>query len=325
MQRIPTRSYSPKPLMDAMEKFVGEGFKAGWLKETAGLKGTAESTRIRSKGGKLTMTDGPFTEAKEVVGGYAIVETKTKDEAREVARRFMELHQIHWPEFECESEGQADRRILLGGVYFFTGTMGVLLLQDLLPLSALCCERGPSASGWCPPVHVTAATSPFTMIRTFCAVTGGAAPAGGGAFNAAAHAEQRDARLPSGLMIARIRSGQPFPCRNVPIGIRLLNALKRGERLTPAGVDADQAGSERDRQPAGAAGGWVSVLCAERRSHCVPCERHDSRQVAHGTWLAARAGGRVVARHDRAVAVDADIHLIVIWRTARLGPAALTF
>jgi len=94
----------PKPLMDAMEKFVGEGFKAGWLKETAGLKGTAESTRIRSKGGKLTMTDGPFTEAKEVVGGYAIVETKTKDEAREVARRFMELHQIHWPEFECESE-----------------------------------------------------------------------------------------------------------------------------------------------------------------------------------------------------------------------------
>jgi hypothetical protein len=94
----------PKPLMDAMEQFVGEGFKAGWLKETAGLKPTAESTRIRSKNGKLTITDGPFTEAKEIVGGYAIVETKTRNEALEVARRFMELHQIHWPEFECESE-----------------------------------------------------------------------------------------------------------------------------------------------------------------------------------------------------------------------------
>ena len=94
----------PKGLMDAMGGFVGEGFQKGWLKETGGLKGSSESLRIRSKGGKLTMTDGPFAETKEIVGVYAIVETKTKDEAREVARRFMELHQIHWPEFECESE-----------------------------------------------------------------------------------------------------------------------------------------------------------------------------------------------------------------------------
>jgi hypothetical protein len=94
----------PKPLMDEMESFVGEGFKAGWLKETAGLKSTAESVRIRSKGGKLTVTDGPFTETKEIVGGYAIVEVKSKDEARHIAHRFMELHRLHWPEFECESE-----------------------------------------------------------------------------------------------------------------------------------------------------------------------------------------------------------------------------
>ena len=94
----------PKPLMDAMGTFVGEGFKAGWLKETAGLKRTAESLRIRSKGGKLTVTDGPFTETKEIVGGYAIVEVKAKDEALDIARRFMELHRVHWPEFDCESE-----------------------------------------------------------------------------------------------------------------------------------------------------------------------------------------------------------------------------
>jgi hypothetical protein len=83
---------------------MGEGFKDGWLKETAGLKPTAAGQRIRSKGGKLTMTDGPFTEAKEVVGGFAIVETKTREEALEIARRFMELHREHIPEFECESE-----------------------------------------------------------------------------------------------------------------------------------------------------------------------------------------------------------------------------
>jgi len=94
----------PKGLMDAMGGFVAEGFEKGWLKETGGLKGSSESRRIRSKSGKLTVTDGPFAETKEVVGGYAIVETKTKDEAREIGRRFMELHQIHWPEFECESE-----------------------------------------------------------------------------------------------------------------------------------------------------------------------------------------------------------------------------
>jgi hypothetical protein len=94
----------PKPLMDAMETFIGEGFKAGWLKETGGLKSMSQSLRIRSKGGQLTVTDGPFSEAKEIVGGYAIVDVKSKEDARAIAQRFMELHRIHWPEFECESE-----------------------------------------------------------------------------------------------------------------------------------------------------------------------------------------------------------------------------
>ena len=50
------------------------------------------------------MTDGPFTEAKEVVGGYALIEVKSKEEAREVARPFMEIHLTHWPAFEGECE-----------------------------------------------------------------------------------------------------------------------------------------------------------------------------------------------------------------------------
>jgi hypothetical protein len=94
----------PQSLNDAMGAFVTEGFAKGWLKETAGLKPTAAGVRIRSKGGKLKVTDGPFTEAKEIIGGFAIVETATREEALDVANRFMELHRLHIPDFECESE-----------------------------------------------------------------------------------------------------------------------------------------------------------------------------------------------------------------------------
>ncbi len=94
----------PQALMAAMGEFVGRMFASGVLKETGGLKPTAESYRIRSSGGKLKVTDGPFSEAKEVIGGYALVETKTKEEADVLAREFMELHRVHWPEFECECE-----------------------------------------------------------------------------------------------------------------------------------------------------------------------------------------------------------------------------
>jgi hypothetical protein len=94
----------PHALMEAMGQFVTEGFKAGWLKETSGLKPTSEGFRIRTSGGRLTVTDGPFSEAKEIIGGYAMVEAKSREDAFEVAHRFMELHRVHWPEFEGESE-----------------------------------------------------------------------------------------------------------------------------------------------------------------------------------------------------------------------------
>ena len=99
-----TPFHPPQSLMDAMGAFVGEGLAKGWLKDTAGLKPTKSAVRIRSKGGKLIVTDGPFTEVKEIVGGYAIVETATREEAMEIAHQFMELHRIHIPDFECESE-----------------------------------------------------------------------------------------------------------------------------------------------------------------------------------------------------------------------------
>lgn len=96
----------PQSLMDAMGAFVEESFKSGVLKDTAGLKGTADSFRVRSSHGTLKLTDGPFTETKEIVGGYALVDVKSDAEAREIARQFMEIHRVHWPEFEGECEAR---------------------------------------------------------------------------------------------------------------------------------------------------------------------------------------------------------------------------
>ena len=87
-------THPPKALMDAMGEFVGRMLANGVLKDTGGLKPTSEAYRIRSSGGTLQMTDGPFTETKEVIGGYALVETKSKEEADAVAREFMELHRV---------------------------------------------------------------------------------------------------------------------------------------------------------------------------------------------------------------------------------------
>ena len=94
----------PQGLMDAMGEFVAQGFKSGMLKDTAGLKPTKDGQRVRSANGKLSVTDGPFTESKEVVGGYALIEASSYDEALVLATRFMDLHRIHWPKFEGECE-----------------------------------------------------------------------------------------------------------------------------------------------------------------------------------------------------------------------------
>jgi hypothetical protein len=94
----------PKELMEAIGKLSEEAVKAGRMVNSGGLAPTAMSTRVRVSGGKLTTTDGPFAEAKEVVGGFAIFELKSKNEAIEGAQRFMELHKKHWPGWEGETE-----------------------------------------------------------------------------------------------------------------------------------------------------------------------------------------------------------------------------
>ena len=94
----------PAALMEAMGEFVSEGFRTGALIDTAGLKPTSAAHRMRLAGGQITETDGPFVETKEVVGGYALMELKSDAEALDYARRFVDLHRIHWPGFECECE-----------------------------------------------------------------------------------------------------------------------------------------------------------------------------------------------------------------------------
>ena len=97
----------PPEFLDKVGQFVTAGFASGALKDTAGLTPTSEGFRVRSSGGKLHVTDGPFTEAKEIIGGYAMIEAASKDEAREFARQFMELHRVNFPDFEGECEVRA--------------------------------------------------------------------------------------------------------------------------------------------------------------------------------------------------------------------------
>ena len=63
-----------------------------------------DGARVRLSAGKLTVTDGPFAETKELIGGYAVYDVKSKQEAIEWASRFMQLHKDHWPGWEGESE-----------------------------------------------------------------------------------------------------------------------------------------------------------------------------------------------------------------------------
>ena len=88
-------------LMTDMGRLIEEWTKSGVLVRTAGLKPTKEGVRVRSRHGKMSTTDGPFTESKEVIGGYAILEAKSKAEAVELTKRFLRVHGEEW-DIECE-------------------------------------------------------------------------------------------------------------------------------------------------------------------------------------------------------------------------------
>ncbi len=103
MIRIDENTAKPptERLMADMGKLMEEMTRAGVLIETAGLRKTSEGFRVRLHNGKLSTVDGPFTESKEVIGGFAIIEAKSKEEAIEHTKRFLALHGDEW-ELECE-------------------------------------------------------------------------------------------------------------------------------------------------------------------------------------------------------------------------------
>ena len=94
----------PQALIDAIGKLGQEAAGKGVMVEMGGLLPTAMGARIRLAGGTLTVTDGPFSEAKEVVGGYAVYTVKSTAEALDWAKRFLELHRQHWKGWEGEVE-----------------------------------------------------------------------------------------------------------------------------------------------------------------------------------------------------------------------------
>jgi hypothetical protein len=102
---------SPKPmtgpnpaLAEAINKVRDREIKAGRMIDDGGLLPVATGAQVRIADKKLSVIDGPFVEAKEVIGGYAIFELRDKEEAVAMAREFMQLHLDHMPEWEgtCE-------------------------------------------------------------------------------------------------------------------------------------------------------------------------------------------------------------------------------
>jgi len=79
-------------LIEAIGKHSRKLIDAGILVQAGGLQPSSKGARIGAKGGKLSVTDGPFTEAKELVGGFAIMELPSKEEAIRLGKEFMQIH-----------------------------------------------------------------------------------------------------------------------------------------------------------------------------------------------------------------------------------------
>ena len=94
----------PQALVETMGKEMGAAFASGSIIDAGGLYPLSQSTEIRLSAGTITTTDGPFTEAKEVAGGYAIIQADSDEEALALARRVVEIHLENWPGWEGSVE-----------------------------------------------------------------------------------------------------------------------------------------------------------------------------------------------------------------------------
>ena len=94
----------PAALMSAMGALIEKYTKSGALIDTGGLAPSRAGFRLRCENRELTMIDGPFSESKEVIGGWAILEASSRAEIVRFTTEFVELHRQHWPEFDFECE-----------------------------------------------------------------------------------------------------------------------------------------------------------------------------------------------------------------------------
>ena len=107
---------APQALYASMAEYGQEGLRNGTLVEQGGLGSSAQGAIVSLVNGTITATDGPFAEAKELIGGYAVIDVRTKGEAVELARRLLQIHQDNWPGWEgsCEIRpifaGEGDAR-----------------------------------------------------------------------------------------------------------------------------------------------------------------------------------------------------------------------
>jgi hypothetical protein len=93
----------PKAYLDALAEFNRAAMAAGAMIQCSGLQPSAQGSRIRLTRGEASATDGPFTETKELIGGFAVFEVPSKQKVIAWMQRFAELGK-HWPEWECEVE-----------------------------------------------------------------------------------------------------------------------------------------------------------------------------------------------------------------------------
>jgi hypothetical protein len=103
LKGIQPSAQPPAELMDAIMKLGEEATKAGALLDTAGLAPSADGVRVQLTGTELSVTDGPFTEAKEMIS-YALYQVRSKEEAVEWTSRFVRLHRDLWPGWEGEAD-----------------------------------------------------------------------------------------------------------------------------------------------------------------------------------------------------------------------------
>src|SRR6185295_18730215 len=95
----------PAALLEAMGKYIDQSRNDGSLVDTGGLLPSKEGARVRlDASGEISVSDGPFSESKEVIAGWAILECASKAAAVRNATEFLELHRKHWPGFEGECE-----------------------------------------------------------------------------------------------------------------------------------------------------------------------------------------------------------------------------